>query len=304
MIKGEFLSVKKIRLKELTTMIIDAHVHMFPPEIVHQREKFFSNEPEFRLLYEPPKSKLVLAEELLARMDDEGIDRCVVFSFPWRDMGISRLCNDYIIEQVRKYPDRLIGLACFGFADPREAASEAERCLAAGLSGVGELAFYIEGFTESIISAFAPVIEVLRAAGSLPLMLHTNEPVGHQYPGKCDVMLRNLDKFLRLYGDVPTIFAHWGGGFPFYHLLKREMEEVVANLYYDTAASPYLYRPQIYKVVGEMIGFEHILLGTDYPLLKAARYFNEMDQAGITPEQKALICGENTARLFRLAGRK
>ena len=285
-------------------MIIDAHVHLFPPEIAHQREKFFSNEPEFRLLYEPPKSKLVLAEELLARMDDEGIDRCVVFSFPWRDMGVSRLCNDYIIEQVRKYPDRLIGLACFGFADPREAASEAERCLSVGLSGVGELAFYIEGFTESVISAFAPVIEVLRAAGSLPLLLHTNEPVGHQYPGKCDVMLRNLDKFLRLYGDVPTIFAHWGGGFPFFHLLKREMEEVVANLYYDTAASPYLYRPHIYKVVGEMIGFERILLGTDYPLLKASRYFKEMDQAGITLEQKALICGDNTARLFGLADRK
>jgi uncharacterized protein len=53
-----------------------------------------------------------------------------------------------------------------------------------------------------------------------------------------------------------------------------------------------------------MIGFDHILLGTDYPLLKAARYFDEMDQAGITPEQKSLICGDNAARLFRLAGRK
>ncbi len=43
-------------------MIIDAHVHMFPPEIVNRREKYFSGEPEFKLLYETPKSKLVPAE--------------------------------------------------------------------------------------------------------------------------------------------------------------------------------------------------------------------------------------------------
>ncbi|MBN2333083.1 MAG: amidohydrolase [Deltaproteobacteria bacterium] len=278
-------------------MIIDSHVHLFPPEIVSNRDRFFAGEPEFKLLYESPQSKLVLAEDLLNSMAEEGVDRAVVFGFPWRDMGVARLCNDYILEKVRTYPDRLIGLACFGFDDPSEAAAEAERCLAAGLQGVGELAFYIEGFTQEVVNAFFPVIEVLRTAGR-PLMLHTNEPVGHQYPGKCDVMLRNLDSFLRLYGDVPTIFAHWGGGFPFFHLLKREMDEVVANLYYDTAASPYLYKPMIYHAVGEMIGYDHILLGTDYPLLKPSRYFAEMEQAGISREQKALICGLNAARLF------
>ncbi len=42
-------------------MIIDAHVHIFPPEIRDNREKFFVGEPDFKLLYESPKSRLVWA---------------------------------------------------------------------------------------------------------------------------------------------------------------------------------------------------------------------------------------------------
>ena len=191
-------------------MKVDVHVHIFPPEIVANREKFFAGEPDFKLLYEPPQSKLVEAEELLQVMDEDGVDFSVVFGFPWRDPGISRMCNDYVIEKVKQYPQRLLGLACFGFAEPEKAALESERCLEQGLHGVGELAFYVEGFTDKVVDSFQPVIEVLRAQGKL-LMLHTNEPVGHQYPGKSDVKLRNLYRFLQLYGDVPTIFAHWGG---------------------------------------------------------------------------------------------
>lgn len=280
-------------------MKIDAHVHIFPPEIVADRQKYFSGEPDFELLYAPAKSRLVEAEELLLAMDEDGVDYSVVFGFPWRDDGLSRLCNDYVIEKVKQYPERLLGLACFGFADPVQAAREADRCLMQGLHGVGELAFYVEGFSSAVVDAFQSVIEVLRTHHK-PLMLHTNEPVGHQYPGKSDVKLRHLYRFLESYGDVPTIFAHWGGGFPFYHLLKKAMAEVTANLYYDTAATPYLFKNDIYRLGGEMVGFDRILFGSDYPLLRPRRYFKDLDTAGLSPAQLAAIQGENAARLFGL----
>ena len=38
--------------------------------------------------------------------------------------------------------------------------------------------------------------------------------------------------------------AHWGGGLPFYGLMKKEGPEVLRRVYFDTAASPYLYRPR------------------------------------------------------------
>ena len=201
------------------------------------------------------------------------------------------------IEQVKKYPKRLLGLACFGFANPQVAADESERCLAQGLHGVGELAFYVEGFSEKVVAQLAPVIEVLRHYKKV-LMLHTNEPVGHNYPGKSDVMLRHLYRFLKLYGDVPTIFAHWGGGFPFYHLLKKEFAEVVQNLYYDTAATPYLFKNEIYRLGGEMAGFDRILFGSDFPLLRPRRYFKDMQEVDLDEMQHEMICGGNAARLF------
>ncbi|MBN2706893.1 MAG: amidohydrolase [Deltaproteobacteria bacterium] len=280
-------------------MKIDVHVHIFPPEIRENRERFFPGEPDFELLYASPKSRLVGAEELLEVMAEDGVDRSVVFGFPWRDAGISRLCNDYVIEQVRKYPERLLGLACFGFTDADAAAAESERCLDQGLHGVGELAFYVDGFNRQVVDGFRPVIEVLRARQKV-LMLHTNEPVGHVYPGKSDVMLRHLYSFLKLYGDVPTIFAHWGGGFPFYHLLKKEISEVTRNLYYDTAATPYLFKNDIYRLGGEMVGFERVLFGSDFPLLRPQRYFKDLAECGLSRKQIDGILGANAAALFAL----
>ncbi len=281
-------------------MIVDAHVHIFPPEICNERERFFAGEPDFELLYANPKSRLVGAEKLLEVMDEDGVDYAVVFGFPWRDAGKSRLCNDYIIEQVKKYPDRLRGLACFGFDRPEAAAAESRRCLEQGLSGVGELAFYVEGFTAGVVDRFAPVVEVLRAFPQSLLMLHTNEPVGHQYPGKSEVSLSQLYRFLKLYGDVPTIFAHWGGGFPFYHLLKKEFAEVCANLYYDTAATPYLFQNRVYALGAELAGGDRILLGSDYPLLRPGRYLRDLAACGLSPEVRAQLTGGNAARLLGL----
>ncbi|MBN2809253.1 MAG: amidohydrolase [Deltaproteobacteria bacterium] len=278
-------------------MKIDVHVHVFPPEIRDHREKFFAGEPDFELLYSSPKSRLVGVEELLNVMAEDGVDRSVVFGFPWRDPGISELCNDYVIEAVRRYPAQLLGLACFGFADPDAAALESARCLEQGLHGVGELAFYVAGFSAAVVDQMAPVIEVLRHHQKV-LMLHTNEPVGHSYPGKSDVLLRQLYRFLKLYGDVPTIFAHWGGGFPFYHLLKKEFAEVAQNLYYDTAATPYLFKNDIYRLGGELAGFDRILLGSDFPLLRPRRYFQDIAAAGLDDCSQQRLCGENAARLF------
>ena len=47
-------------------MIIDIHTHIFPPEIVAQRERFFPGEPAFQLLYEDQKkSRLATGEDLI-----------------------------------------------------------------------------------------------------------------------------------------------------------------------------------------------------------------------------------------------
>jgi len=277
-------------------MIIDCHTHIFPDEIRNCRDAFFSGEPGFELLYRDDKSRLVGADEMILNMDEQGVDQSIVFGFPWQQVETTRLQNSYVIESVRRFPDRLIGFCCL---DPfmENPVAEIERCLEGGLSGLGELAFYERGLDDEVLEALDPVMACCHA-NNLPVIIHTNEPVGHDYPGKAPMTLKQISSFLERFPKNLIVLAHWGGGLFLYHLMKKGMKPLLENVYFDTAASPYLYDNRIYKLAAEMIGIERILFGSDFPLLKPDRYFREMELSGLTDDQIAAVCGLNAARLM------
>ncbi|MDL2275134.1 amidohydrolase family protein [Desulfosarcina sp. OttesenSCG-928-G10] len=283
-------------------MIIDFHVHTFPAEIRDHRERFLESEPEFKILYENPASRLVSAENIIAMMDDQGVDVSVVFGFPWRSIDTCRLNNDYVIDMVKQYPDRLRGFCCVDTLNPG-AAAEVERCLDAGLDGVGELAFYGSGIDDQCQDSLAPIMELCRQR-DVPVLLHTNEEVGHVYPGKTPNTMGQIYATVSRFPDNTIVLAHWGGGIFFYQLLKKAVREVLKNVYYDIAASPFLYQNQIYAHARELAGMDNILFGTDYPLLKPDRYLKEMREGGVTPDERDQICWKNAARLLKLDEQK
>jgi len=279
-------------------MIIDFHTHIFPQEIRGAREKFFDREPDFRSIYSHPGSKLSGMEELIATMDEEGVDTSVVFGFPWRTMDHVRRNNDYVIEAVERSRGRLIGFCTF-YLPLEGAETELDRCLNAGLSGVGELAFYSSAMGDDSVHALQPIAEMARDY-DVPLLLHTNEPVGHSYPGKAPMTIKDIYRLLQRFPNNKIVLAHWGGGILFYHLMKKEVKSVLQNTWFDTAASPYLYDSAIYAIAAEIVGPHKILFGSDFPLLKPGRYLNEMREAGVPPEAMKKICGENAASLLNL----
>lgn len=277
-------------------MIVDAHTHIFPPAICERREAFFDGEAEFRMLYESPKSRLVTADQLVAKMDEQGVDRSITFGFPWHQPEIFKANNDYIMEAVNRYPDRLTGLCCLDvFA--ADAADEVRRCLDGGLCGVGELAFYQGGIASDALDRLAPVMAICRDR-EVPVLIHTNEPIGHAYPGKTPNTLFQIYEMVRRFPENTIILAHWGGGIFFYLLMKKQVPEILANVYFDTAASPFLYIPKIYPLAVSIAGPEKILWGTDYPLIQPDRYFSEMQGCGLSDADKQRVLGQNAARLF------
>lgn len=281
-------------------LVIDAHTHINPEKIVYNRADFFTNEPEFQMIYDSPKARLSTGEDMIRRMDGEETDICVVFSFPWRTKETFQMANDYVLETVHRFKGRFIGLACFDPMHP-DAAKEAERCLDSGLSGVGELAMYEKGIDREAIRRLAPVMELLRDR-DLPVLMHTNEPVGHMYPGKAPMTLVEIYNFVKAFPENKIVLAHWGGGIFMYTLLKREVKEALSNVYYDTAASPFLYRPDIYSTGLGLAGREKVLFGTDYPLLKKDRYVKDMQEAGLSSSDMQMIMGENAQKVFPLPG--
>jgi uncharacterized protein len=283
-------------------MIIDIHTHAFPRAIRNDRQQFFTGEPAFRLLYESPKSLLVGGSETVAMMDRQGIDKSVIFGFPWQNIDTCRLNNDYILETVGRHPDRLLGFCCVDPLHP-EAAGEVERCLKAGFSGVGELAFYTSGIDSHCLAGLEPIMAMARWF-DCPVMLHTNEPVGHQYPGKSPNTLMQIYSLVKRFPENRIILSHWGGGIFFYSLLKKEVRETLANVWFDTAASPYLYRPEIYAQAIALAGEDKILFGTDFPLLKPERYFKDMEQAKLSKSQMTAVCGANAGRALGTVSRE
>ena len=238
------------------------------------------------------------AAELIDQMDRSRVDRTVVFGFPWTDPELMRRHNDYVGEAASRFPDRLLPFVC---VDPRvvEAPEEVERCLTSGMRGVGELAFYTEILDSSIEEFLEPIASSCRSH-RVPLMIHTNERVGHWYPGKAEASLKVIYELIRSFPDNRFILCHWGGGLFVYELLKREARDVLSQVAYDTAASPFLYDPGIYAVAVKIVGAQRVLFGSDYPLLLPDRYFEEMAAAGLTEEDRSWIKGRSASKWLNL----
>ena len=277
-------------------MIIDVHVHICPPDVRFRREAYLPDEPEFAAIYENPKAKLVGATELIQTMDAQGVDQAVVFGFPWRTEDTFRLNNDYVLDSAARFPDRLIPFACFE-ATHAQAAEETERCLQLGARGIGELAFYSAGIDERARKALIPLAKICAEAGAL-ISLHTNEPIGHTYPGKSPMTLAQVYALLEATPNTRWILAHLGGGLPFYAFLKKEVRDVLNNVWFDTAAMPFLYRPQALKAMAEAVGLDKLLLGTDFPLLPPKRYYRELEVSGLDQNECSALLGQNADKLL------
>jgi predicted TIM-barrel fold metal-dependent hydrolase len=278
---------------------IDFHVHITPPEISANWRKYAEKEPYFALLSESRANKFAAAEDVIPALDSGGFDRAVVFGFGFRDMGLCRYVNDYVIEKTRRYPDRLTG---FISVPPASAGAEKEidRCLGAGLCGVGELFpagqdFRLDEPGES--AAFAAAC----AERNLPVLLHANEPVGRAYPGKTAAGLERIERFIEHNPNLVIVLAHWGGGFCFYEAMP-EMRRKCRNVYYDTAATVFLYDPRVYRAAAALDLGEKILFGSDFPLLPPGRYLEAIASSGIGPEERERLLGGNAEKLLRNRG--
>lgn len=273
--------------------VVDAHVHVFPPEMVGEREALLGRDGRFEALYSSPSARMVTVEEVVGHMDEAGVGVSIVFGFAFKDPGLCRLVNDYVIEAVRSRPDRLAGLACVAQGDPG-AGAELERCLDAGLSGCGELA--PDATDPELLTALASVAGRLRERG-LPLVIHASEPVGHDYPGKGRFFPELCLRLAEAYPGLKLVLSHMGGGLFLYEMMP-EVREALADVYYDTAAVPYLYQSRIYEVAVACAGPHKLIFGSDFPLLSPSRYLGGLES--LAPDQRAAAEGGNARRVFAL----
>ncbi|MHB9034091.1 MAG: amidohydrolase family protein [Anaerolineae bacterium] len=276
---------------------IDAHCHIFPPEVIAAREKLSLQESWFGELYRNPKHRLATAEELVSSMAQAGVDLAVVFGFAFNDPGLCHLCNQYVLEAVGNYPDQLLAFAVVQPKDTQAALHESEICLAEGALGLGEILPDGQGFTLDDWDTLDPLMAYLRSVDK-PIMLHVNEQLGHTYPGKGKHGVSASYALSSRYRDNTLILSHWGGGLLFYELMP-EVRKTLRNVYYDTAASAYLYDDRIYSNALSWMP-DKILWGTDFPLLDQKRIIKHIEGLSLPQEPLENMFWRNTNRVLGL----
>ena len=280
-------------------MLVDFHAHIFPSAVVADRDYFLQEDPSFAELYADPDASLATVDDLIASMDEAGIDVSVALNFGWESPRLCVATNDYIMEAVARHPKRLVGFGAVALADGEAAAREAERCAKGGLRGLGELRPDREHADIGDAATMAPLAAAARE-NDLLLLFHASEPVGHRYPGKGSATPDMLLDFITSFSGLRIVLAHWGGGLPFYALMP-EIASTLGSVYFDTAAWSLLYRPQVFDVVMALVGDDHVLFGTDYPLLSQRGQLRHVQRLGLRPEAETRILGGNAVRLLRLA---
>ena len=279
-------------------MIIDFHTHVVPRRIKERRDRYLGRDACFSLLYAEAKAKLITAEELITAMDEYQIDKSVILNLGWTSHELCVETNDYILEAIARYPQRLIGFCAIQPLAADKAIKELERCAQNGAKGIGEMRPDVQGFDLKDNEVMKPLVEAIMQH-DLIFLTHASEPVGHEYFGKGTVTAEFIYPLILNFPDLKLVCAHWGGGLPFYALMP-EVEKALKNVYFDTAATPFLYKPQIFRHVADIIGSDKILFGSDYPLLSPRRIVDQIESLKLSQEDKDNILGGNARKLLSL----
>lgn len=281
--------------------IVDAHCHILPPSFAGRRRELAARDATFAAMFGPsPKpGRMAAAPTLLKAMERGGISHAIVMGMGWASQDVAREANDYLIESAAAHPQLLTGFASVNPAWGDAAADEAARCIAAGLRGIGELHPDTQGIDITDTALMSPIMTLTRQL-NLPVLLHCSEPAGHQYPGKGQTTPGKVWQFIQNFPDNLIICAHWGGGLPFYALMPEVDAALGDNIYFDSAASPFLYQPQVYTAATQLAGANRILFASDYPLLPYPRALAQLDGQPLAAPERRAILGENAKRILGL----
>ena len=279
-------------------MIIDFHTHIFPPDLIEVTKPLMEKDRIVAELFKCPNIHIQTIEQLIISMNENGISKSVVLGMGWTDPDLNQHVNDYILDAGKEYPNRIIPFTGIDPSASKVGYKEAERCIASGAAGFGEVHSSQQSFNISNKKTMSPFMKLLHSTNK-PIVIHSSEPVGHLYPGKGDTTPEKIVGFVQNFPESKIVLAHWGGGLPFYELMP-EISNSFAQVYYDTAASPFLYKSNIFEAVISIVGRKKILFGSDSPLINPNRILKQIVKSRLSiSEQRSILAG-NAISLLEL----
>jgi hypothetical protein len=282
--------------------IVDAHVHLYPPEVNRDPAAWAAanGEPHWAELCTRrrkdgrPVQGFPSVDQLLRDMDTAGVAKAVLLGWYWENHATCVRQNKFYAECVRTHPGRFAAFATVHPAAGAAALAEIRRAVGDGLIGLGEISPHAQH-----VAVDDPVLrQILALAGELklPVNLHVTDPASRKFPGRVETPLPDFVRLSREFPDATFILAHWGGG-----LAWSAEAAALPNVWFDTAASPLLYGAEVWAKAKS----GRVLFGSDYPLVLYPRTETTAGFGGLLTEARgagasAAVLGGNVARLLAL----
>lgn len=290
--------------------ILDAHTHYYPWEVFQNPRQWAlaRGEHHWADCVAPTDSYSIQGwadiGTFLRDMDAAGIDKAVLLGWYWQNPETCAEQSKWYAQAVLKHPDRFLAFASINANSIESALYTIRTARENGFCGIGEIHPQVQGHTLRD-ACWQRVIEAA-IEENLPINLHVTEPVSRDYPTKTETPLEDYVWLAAQYPEARLILAHWGGLLPFFEQ-NPYVRHQLANVRYDTAASPLLYDKSIFRRVLDTIGHDRILYGSDYPLRLYPRiqkeasfkpYLDEIQKSGLTPSETEALLYQNAEKLL------
>jgi aminocarboxymuconate-semialdehyde decarboxylase len=327
--------------RTLTGLVVDFHGHVLEREVLERTwmhnvaSGFGANGPA-----RPGSRQDALHGRLLnpaghiLDMDRLGIDVSVLslstvisggqWADPNTDLELNRRVNDHIAELVRAHPDRFVGSFSLPLQDVEVSLAELQRCVdVLGLQVVNLPAAARGVYLGS--PHFFPLWEEV-SGRRLVAFVHPDgvtDPWFQEYSlwnsvGQSVEETKVMSSLIYegvfdRWPDVKIVMAHGGGYLPHYYgrhdrnfgnrpetarNITAKPSDYLGRFYYDTC----VYVPHVLEELVDLVGAEHIVLGSDWPMggIDPVEF---VDQAGnVGPAEAALIKGGSAIGLLDETG--
>ena len=301
-------------------MIIDAHSHWLPEEIITNAHFFHKGWGDI--------------ESQLIMMEETGITAAVL-SYPSSDahlkLGsfsmVAQLYNNNVAKIIKRYPEKFIGAAILPIDNSQEMIDEIKRATEElGFKALSLASSYNGRYLDDKL--FLPIYKEAEKR-NIPVFVHSQivNPIGFdrvQDPLLTPVIEYVFDMTIcigkLLMSDVlrdykaKFVFANFGGAIPYlqqrfdatYSMLrginfvkdlKGNPTDFLKNIYLDTGGNTI---KSNFDLALELVGAKHVLWGSDWPAKKDISHsINAVQSLEIAKEDKEAILGENLKQLLQ-----
>ena len=261
---------------------LDFHCHIYPAKIAEKARQSTGG------FYGVECGECTgVAEDLLARCDEAGIETCVIHSVATKPEQVDSI-NRFLLRTAREFPGRFVPFGTV-HQDTEDVGAVVDWLYANGFKGV-KLHPDIQG-----VALNDPRLMRLYEAcrGKLMVLFHAGDD-RYSYSNPAEIL-----PVLNAFPDVTFVGAHlcgyrvWAEAVP--ALAKR-----FDNLWVDCSSSAFAMEKDLFCERIEAYGYDRVLFGSDYPMWSVAKELERYLSIGFPDETNEKILHGNLERLLEL----